>query len=115
MRGHAMLGHDMLSGSESSVLQAGAMIALDHHERWDGAGYPSGRSGEDIHIFGRIVAVADVFDALGSRRCYKEAWPLKTIVTTIEAEAGQQFDPKVVQALLKNIDNIAALRTEFPD
>lgn len=75
MQTHSQKGHDVFSHSRRPLLQAASIIALHHHERWDGEGYPQGLKGEDIHIYGRIVAVADVFDALISRRCYKEPWP----------------------------------------
>jgi response regulator RpfG family c-di-GMP phosphodiesterase len=77
MKSHALLGYEMLNKSERRILQAGALLARDHHERWEGGGYPYNKSGDDIHIYGRITAVADVFDALGSDRCYKKAWPVE--------------------------------------
>ena len=80
MKTHAQLGYDMLEGSERPILRAGALIALEHHEKWSGEGYPNGKKGADIHIYGRITALADVFDALGSDRCYKKAWPLEKIL-----------------------------------
>ncbi|MEL7399946.1 MAG: HD domain-containing phosphohydrolase [Pseudomonadota bacterium] len=109
------IGHDILAKSERKILQLGAIIAGQHHERWDGSGYPQGLKGEDIHIAGRITALADVFDALGSKRCYKEAWQLDDIVSLIQAESGKHFDPTLVDLLMENIEEISALRERFPD
>ena len=115
MKTHSILGYDMLKGSERKILRAGAVIARDHHEKWSGAGYPDGRKGEDIHLYGRIVAVADVFDALGSDRCYKEAWPLDKIIDLMNEESGNHFEPKLVDALLSNMDKITAIRDQYAD
>ena len=95
---HAELGARILSGSSSRVLQAGEEIARSHHEWWDGTGYPAGLSGEDISLFARIVAVADVFDALTHERPYKEVWPVDKAVAEVRQLRGVQFDPKVVDA-----------------
>lgn len=95
---HAELGARILSGSSSRVLQAGEEIARSHHEWWDGSGYPHGLRGEDIPLFGRIVAVADVFDALTHERPYKRAWPVDAAVLEIRRLRGMQFDPKIVDA-----------------
>jgi len=115
MKTHASLGYDMLKGSKRRILQAGAMIARDHHEKWDGAGYPHGRSGEDIHLYGRIVAVADVFDALGSDRCYKQAWPMDKIIALFGEERGRQFEPRLVDGLMDNLDKVTAIRDVYAD
>jgi PAS domain S-box-containing protein len=98
MRTHSVVGARILAGSESDILQAAEQIALTHHERWDGRGYPNGLRGEDIPIFGRIVAVADVFDALTHERPYKAAWPIDRATAEIAAGAGSQFDPSIVTA-----------------
>ncbi|MCW2991281.1 MAG: Two-component system response regulator [Solirubrobacterales bacterium] len=98
MKTHTTIGADILSGSRSPSLQLGEEIALNHHERWDGSGYPNGLAGEDIPLAGRIVAVADVFDALTHARPYKEAWPVPDAVATIVADAGSHFDPRLVEA-----------------
>lgn len=108
MKTHAMLGYDMLKGSKRRILKAGALIARDHHEKWNGAGYPHGREGEDIHLYGRIAAVADVFDALGSDRCYKKAWPMDKIVNLFSEERGQHFEPRLVDGLMDNLDKVVA-------
>jgi response regulator RpfG family c-di-GMP phosphodiesterase len=106
MKQHAQMGFDILSGSERPILNAAAIIAQQHHEKYDGTGYPAGRKGDDIHIFARIVAVADVFDALIHRRCYKEPWPLEDILKLLKDETNKHFDPKVVSALMNKLDDI---------
>ena len=100
MKTHAALGARLLSGSNSPVLQMAAVIAATHHERWDGKGYPRGLAGEAIPMVGRVVAVADVFDALIHDRPYKSAWPLEKAIAEIERASGSQFDPRVVAAFL---------------
>jgi PAS domain S-box-containing protein len=101
MKTHAALGAKLLTGSGSPVLQMGTAIAESHHERWDGTGYPYGLAGESIPLVGRIVAVADVFDALTHDRPYKSAWPVQDALAEIERGAGTQFDPRVVGAFLE--------------
>jgi len=115
MQTHAELGMQMLRSSKRRVLQAGAIIAGEHHEKWDGSGYPNSTAGEDIHIYGRIAAIADVFDALGSDRCYKKAWPLDKILTLIKEESGKHFDPRLVEILLENLDDILAIINRYVD
>jgi PAS domain S-box-containing protein len=100
MRTHTALGERVLAGSNAPVLRMAAVIAASHHERWDGSGYPLGLAGEAIPLVGRIVAVADVFDALTHDRPYKPAWPVAHAVAEIQREAGSQFDPRVVAAFL---------------
>ena len=100
MQEHAEMGARILSGSEAPVLQLAEEIALTHHERWDGEGYPRRLAGEAIPLSGRIVAVVDVFDALTHARPYKEAWPVDRALATVEEGAGAQFDPQVVEAFL---------------
>ena len=109
MREHAGIGADILAGSDSPLLQAGAVIARSHHERWDGGGYPLGLAGEAIPLLGRIVAVADVFDALTSRRAYKDAWDVDAARTAMLAEAGGHFDPACVEALFRDPAALAAI------
>jgi len=115
MKTHAGIGRDILGKSERKILQLGSIIAGEHHERWDGNGYPNGSKEEEIHIAGRITALADVFDALGSKRCYKEPWDINDILDLIKGESGKQFDPKLVELLLDNLDEIVAIREQFPD
>jgi putative two-component system response regulator len=111
MKTHAALGARLLDGSGSSILQMATIIAESHHERWDGGGYPAGLAGEAIPLVGRIVAVADVFDALTHDRPYKSAWPVMQAIDEIRRGAGSQFDPCVVAAFLSSQAN-AAVATE---
>ena len=97
MKQHTIIGANLLSGSQSPVLQMGEVIALTHHEKWNGSGYPNRISGEDIPLIGRICALVDVFDALSSQRCYKEAWPLEKTLQEIRSLAGIHFDPHLVE------------------
>jgi CHASE2 domain-containing sensor protein len=100
MKSHTVLGERILRGSQSPLVQMGRTIALTHHERWDGSGYPNGLAGEGIPLVGRIAAVCDVFDALLSSRPYKEPWPIDRALAEIEASSGTHFDPAVVAAFL---------------
>ncbi|WP_419774682.1 HD domain-containing phosphohydrolase [Halarcobacter sp.] len=115
MKGHAQLGYEMLKHSNRKILKAAAIVAKEHHEKWDGSGYPNGLKGEEIHIYGRITAVADVFDALGSDRCYKKAWPLEEILDLFKKERGKHFDPKLVDLLFENIDEVVYIRDKYKD
>jgi putative nucleotidyltransferase with HDIG domain len=115
MQQHAQFGLDILRRSHRPLMKLGAEIALSHHERWDGSGYPQGLAGTDIPISGRITALADVFDALGSRRSFKEPWSEEVVVKTIREGRGTQFEPALVDLLLANLDAFNALRREFPD
>ena len=101
MKTHAEIGARILSGGHSDVVQTAEEIALTHHERWDGSGYPQGLSGEAIPLSGRIVSIADVFDALTSERPYKKPWPIQDAMREIESQSGRQFDPDLVQAFLR--------------
>lgn len=101
MKSHTRLGAEILSGGRTKLLQMAECIALSHHEKWAGNGYPRGLKGEDIPIEGRIVTVADVFDALTHDRPYKKAWTLGEAMAEIESQKGQQFDPSVIQAFKK--------------
>ena len=115
MQQHAELGYQILQHSSNEILQMGAIIAQQHHEKWNGKGYPQGLSADNIHIAGRITALADVFDALGSDRCYKKAWPLTQIIELIRTERGQHFDPALADILLNNLDAFLAIRDAYPD
>jgi PAS domain S-box-containing protein len=110
MECHTTVGYEILADSDSELLQLGARVALTHHERWDGTGYPRGIAGEEIPIEGRITAVADVFDALLSDRCYRAALPLEDAVEVIREGRGTHFDPQVVDALLDNLEEALSLR-----
>ena len=110
MKGHSEMGYKMLKHSKRSILKAASILAYEHHERWDGKGYPQGLQGEEIHIYGRITAIADVFDALGSERVYKKAWPLKKILSLFEEEKGKQFDPELITLFLNNLEHFLAAK-----
>lgn len=113
MRNHSKNGYDMLRDSKNEIVKAGAIIALQHHEKYDGSGYPNQLKGNNIHIFGRITALADVFDALGENRSYKKAWELKDILDFIKDQSGKHFDPLIVDAFFKNTDKILFIRKKF--
>ncbi len=115
MKQHAMYGYELLRGSSSKVLQAGAEIARGHHEKFDGSGYPAGLAGQDIPIFSRIVAVADVFDALTSERPYKKAWTLEAAVDFLVEGSGKHFDPDCVKAFLAAWDDVLEIRNRFQE
>ncbi|MBK7898647.1 MAG: response regulator [Azonexus sp.] len=115
MKGHARLGYELLTGSGSAVLQAGAQIACSHHEKFDGSGYPGGLVGPAIPLFGRIVAVADVFDALTSERPYKKAWSLDDAAKFLRDGAGKHFDPDCVEAFLRSWEQALAIHQRFRD
>ena len=115
MKQHALFGHEILSSSPRGMLKAAATVAFEHHEKWDGSGYPKGLKGEEIHIYGRITAVADVFDALGSGRCYKKAWPLERIMELFKEERGKHFDPRLVDLLFENLESIVEIRDKYKD
>ncbi len=115
MKGHSLLGFELLDGSGAEILRAGAEIALTHHEKYDGSGYPNGLKGDDIPLFGRIVAVADVFDALTSERPYKQAWPLEEAAKFLKEGCGTHFDPECVRAFLDAWDEAVEIRSKFQD
>lgn len=115
MQRHAQIGLDILQRSSRPLMQLGAEIALSHHEHWDGSGYPHGLKGLDIPVAGRITALADVFDALGSRRCYKDPWSDEAIIEAIQAGRGKQFEPALVDILIDNLPAFLAIRSQFPD
>jgi response regulator RpfG family c-di-GMP phosphodiesterase len=115
MKQHPAVGLSILDGSQRPILKAAAAIAYQHHEKYDGSGYPQGLKGEEIHLYARIVAVADVFDALMHKRCYKDAWPVQEVVTHLREVAGKHLDPKYVEVLVNNIDKALAINDRFPD
>ena len=115
MKTHAALGYEMLKHSSKPILKAAATVAHEHHEKYDGSGYPRGLKGEDIHIFGRITAIADVFDALGSERVYKKAWELDRILKLFEDEKGKHFDPKLTELFFKNLNSFLLIRDKYKD
>jgi putative two-component system response regulator len=112
---HPTLGFNIMKGSRSDLLQMAATVAAEHHEKWNGEGYPNKLKGEEINIFARIAAISDVFDALVSRRPYKEAWDVEKTVDYIKSESGKQFDPDVVDAFVKALNKIVEVKNEFED
>jgi HD-GYP domain-containing protein (c-di-GMP phosphodiesterase class II) len=136
MKLHTLFGANLFSDIYSDFDESAAIVAINHHERWDGNGYPGhidpltqkalpgfekedglamGKRGEEIPFFGRVVALADVYDALSNRRCYKEAWDENEVLDTIRAEAGKQFDPELVEVFLENIDIFRQIEKLYPD
>ena len=109
MKSHTTKAHEFLGVSSRKIMKAADIIAYEHHEKWDGSGYPRKLQGEDIHIFGRIVAIADVFDALTHKRVYKNAWSVEEAVEYILANSGTHFDPSLVKIFKDNIDEFIAI------
>jgi response regulator RpfG family c-di-GMP phosphodiesterase len=112
---HSMIGFDMLKNSQRNIMKAASVIALEHHEKFNGKGYPKGLKGEEIHIYGRITALADVFDALGNDRVYKKAWELDKILELLKEEQGEHFDPVLVDIFFDNLQEILAISKAFPE
>jgi response regulator RpfG family c-di-GMP phosphodiesterase len=110
-----MKGYEMLQHSQRPLLKMAAIVAKEHHERYDGKGYPDKKSGEDIHIYGRITALADVFDALGSARVYKPAWEDEKIFALFKEERGKQFDPKLIDIFFEHLDEFLEIREKMKD
>ena len=115
MKQHSQLGHQMIKDSDRELFKIASIVAYQHHEKWDGSGYPRGLSANEIHIYGRITAVADVFDALGSDRVYKKAWDDDRIFKLFKEERGKHFDPTLVDLFFENIDDILLIREQFKD
>lgn len=115
MNTHAKLGYDMLKSSNRALLKAAATVAYEHHEKFDGTGYPRKLVADEIHIYGRITALADVFDALGSDRVYKKAWEDEKIFELFKEEKGKHFDPKLVDLFFENLDKFLEIREKFAD
>jgi len=115
MKTHAQIGYEILKDSKSSYLKAGAQIAINHHEKFDGSGYPKALIGEEIHIYGRIVAVADVFDALTSSRPYKKAWSFEDALEFLKTEKRKHFDPKIIDLFIENIDEVKDIFQRFQE
>jgi putative two-component system response regulator len=115
MKTHTTIGGLIIGDHSSELLQTAKLIALTHHERWDGSGYPNGLKGENIPIYGRIVTIADVFDALTSKRPYKEAWTVEDALEEIKAGSGTHFEPKVVEAFVGALPDVLKVRSEYQD
>ncbi|MEX3070581.1 HD-GYP domain-containing protein [Vibrio alginolyticus] len=112
---HSKVGYDLLQGSDSYLMQMACVIAHEHHEKWDGNGYPCGKAGDEIHIFARIVAIADVFDALLSKRPYKNAWAREEVLQEFIDQKGKHFDPVLCQLLIDNFEEMAHLHNHTED
>jgi putative two-component system response regulator len=115
MKTHTDMGVAIIGEDDSELLQMAATVAATHHEYWDGSGYPRGLAGEDIPLVGRIVAIADVFDALTSQRPYKPAWPVEQAVAELRQRAGSQFDPRLTELFLQQLDAVEDIRQRFAD
>ncbi|NOQ29521.1 MAG: response regulator [Helicobacteraceae bacterium] len=115
MKAHSTLGYEMLKGSNKEIMQTSAIIAHEHHEKWNGKGYPRGLKEEQISIIGRITAICDVFDALGSDRCYKKAWELEKILDLLKEERGFHFDPNLIDLFLNNLEKFLVIRDKYID
>ncbi|WP_227396348.1 HD domain-containing phosphohydrolase [Jeotgalibacillus aurantiacus] len=115
MKQHTLTGYSIFKNSKRKILQAAAVIAKTHHEKWNGKGYPEGLSGEEIPLYGRIVAIADVFDALATERPYKKAWPLEEILNLINQEKGKHFDPQLVDVFFDQLPKILEIRSLYAE
>jgi putative two-component system response regulator len=115
MKTHVMIGVDILDGHDAELMRMARSIALTHHEKWDGSGYPNGLKGADIPLEGRISAIADVFDALTSERPYKKAWSIEEAVAYIQANAGIQFDPDLLDKFNEALPDILRIREDYSD
>lgn len=115
MKLHTVRGYELLKGSDKELMIKASVIAYEHHEKWNGKGYPRGLAGENIHLFARIVGLCDVFDALSNPRVYKEAWSIESVLELIRKERGEHFDPKVVDAFFARLDNILKIHREYKD
>ncbi len=113
MQEHTNIGLKILESSENPFLKAGAIIAYTHHEKFDGSGYPHGLKGEEIHIYGRITAIADVFDALTSKRSYKEPWSFEEATVYLQEQSGKHFDPGLCELFIKNIDTVSSIYEKY--
>ncbi len=115
MQEHTTIGARILESTDSELLMAGSIIALSHHEKWDGSGYPNGLTGEDIPLFGRISAIADVFDALSSKRPYKKAFPLEKTLAIMKEGRGSHFDPTLFDLFMDNLEEALRLSKDLVD
>lgn len=114
MKNHTTYGYEILKGSNRKILKAAAIIALQHHESWDGSGYPQGLKGEEIHIFGRIIRIFDVFDALISQRVYKGAWGLDRVWNYLKEKRGKLFDPRLIDLYFENLEEFLVIQQTYP-
>lgn len=115
MKRHSEMGVEILGDHPSPLMEMARQVAITHHEKWDGSGYPRGLSGKDIPLVGRITALADVFDALTSERPYKDAWSIEDAISLIKEQSGKHFDPELVEIFLQCIDEICEVRNKYRD
>ncbi|MBD3830891.1 MAG: PAS domain-containing protein, partial [Arcobacter sp.] len=115
MKTHTQIGYEILKNSKRETLKTAGIVSYTHHEKWDGTGYPLGLKEKEIHIFGRITAIADVFDALSSERVYKKAWSLEKIYEYFNDEKGKHFDPELIDVFFNNLDEFLAIRDKYKD
>lgn len=113
MKEHSTIGYDILKGTHKKTLNIAATVAYEHHEKWDGSGYPRGLKGEEISIFGRITGLVDVYDALANKRCYKDAWENEEINNYLVKQSGTQFDPKLVEIFLNSVDEFIEVQNKY--
>lgn len=113
MKQHAVYGYEIFKNSKYTILKVAADIAHDHHEKWDGSGYPRALKGQEISIYGRIVALADVFDALSHARVYKKAWSMNQVIEYIQSESGKSFEPKLVEIFIEILPQILAIKEKY--
>lgn len=115
MKKHVEIGYNLLKNSKRAILKVASIVAHEHHEKYDGTGYPRGLRADQIHIYGRITAFADVFDALCSDRVYKKAWPLEKVLDYFKEERGKQFDPLIVDLFFKHLEEFLVIRDRYQD
>ena len=115
VKAHTTIGYNILKGSKRRLLNTAAQVCLQHHERWDGTGYPFGLRGQEIDILGRIVGLVDVFDAVSNDRPYKRRWPADQVLEYIQGERGRQFDPELVDLFISHFDEFVTLEREEHD
>lgn len=113
MKNHTTIGYEMLKGSNQKLMQAAAIVAHEHHEKFDGTGYPRKLKAEEIHIYGRITAIVDVFDALLSKRVYKDSWAIQDVIKLLYEESGKQFDPKLIKLFIKNLEDFLVIHRQY--
>ena len=115
MQTHAQIGAEIIGDDSSELLKMAKAVAISHHEHWDGSGYPNRLVGDDIPLVGRIVAIADVFDALTSQRPYKKAWPVEDALKHLKQKSDSQFDAKLVALFIDNIELVLECKAQFSD
>ncbi len=115
MKKHPIIGHEIFKNSKRNIMRSAAIISKEHHEYWNGSGYPMGLAGEEIHIFSRMVTLVDIFDALSQKRIYKEAWSIEMVVEYIKKQKGKIFDPILSDLFLNNLDKFLDIKNKYPE